>query len=154
MDNSIMIRKARTKDAEKFCNVIRTSITELCTLDHQGDEKFLSNWLENKTVENCVKWIEDCNSTSLIADINHKMVGVAHIGHDGHLHLCYLLPEAKNHGIGHNLLVAAEKSVIKPGVNILTLESTLTSRDFYESHGYKPMGCTATCLKYEKVVTS
>jgi N-acetylglutamate synthase-like GNAT family acetyltransferase len=147
-----LIRKAETKDSDEFCSVIRTSITELCRHDYMGDVKLLGEWLENKTVENCKKWIRSKSSTSLVAEKNNKVVGVADISHEGHLLLCYLIPEVKGQGIGHRLLMAAEESVIKKGVKTLTLESTLTARKFYESHGYKHVGHTSKCLKYVKII--
>ena len=82
-------------DSLEFCNVIRNSIAKLCLLDHKKDKLILDEWLKNKTVENCAKWINDENSTSLVAEINKNICGVAHIGHDGTLFLCYLLPEVK-----------------------------------------------------------
>jgi N-acetylglutamate synthase-like GNAT family acetyltransferase len=147
-----LIRKAETKDSEEFCNVILTSITELCRQDHKDDVKLLSEWLENKTVENCKKWISSERSTSLVAVRNTKVIGVAQMSHDGHLLLCYLLPEVKGQGVGHKLLVAAEESVIKKGIKSLTLESTLTARKFYECHGYKHVGSTFRCLQYAKTI--
>ncbi|GAB0152087.1 hypothetical protein [Marinobacterium sp. BA1] len=43
-----MIRKAEARDAEEFCNVIRTSIIELCALDHHGRKGELEAWLNKK----------------------------------------------------------------------------------------------------------
>ena len=48
-----MIREARVTDAQQVCSVLRASITELCELDHRGDQKELDEWLANKTVQNC-----------------------------------------------------------------------------------------------------
>ena len=148
----IVIRKAELKDAEQFCKVIHTSIIELCELDHKNDKIMLNRWLENKTLENCQKWIQDKTSTSLVFEKNNKVMGVAHIGHNGHLFLCYVLPEAKGQKMGHKLLIAAEKSITSLGVRLLTLESTLTAKFFYEDHGYKFVGKDSACLKYIKSV--
>lgn len=131
-----MIRKAESKDAESFCHVIRTSIIELCHQDHQEDDHRLSQWLESKTVDNCKAWIEDTNSHSFVAVQENCIVGVSHIGHNGHLFLLYVLPYVKGKGIGSKLLKAAEQSVKDLSLNQLTLESTITSQKFYEYHGY------------------
>ena len=147
-----MIRKAEPKDAEGFCEVVRTSIIELCELDHLNDELHLADWLENKTVSNCSAWIRDSNSNSFVAEENGKIVGVSHIGNDGHLYLCYLLPSVKGKGIGAKLLIAAENSVNNLGLTQLTLESTLTAKGFYEHFGYKGYGVSGNCLKYIKSI--
>jgi acetyltransferase (GNAT) family protein len=51
------IRKARLKDAEEACAVVRRSIAELSHADHQGDAATVSAWLANKTAENMRRWI-------------------------------------------------------------------------------------------------
>lgn len=147
-----MIRKAEGTDSEDFCRIVRTSIIELCGLDHQGDSARLEEWLENKTVENCERWIIDKDSNSFVAENDGEIVGVSHIGHNGHLYLCYVLPDVKGLGFGGQLLVAAEKSVSMLGLNKLTLESTITAQLFYEHYGYKHVGKTDNCLMYAKSI--
>ena len=147
-----MIRQAEVSDAREFCNVVRTSIIELCELDHRGVESCLAEWLENKTVEYCEVWINDENSNSFVSLVNGKVVGVSHIGHNGHLFLCYILPSVKGSGLGGQLLLVAEDSVKNIGLSELTLESTVTAKGFYEHHGYQCCGATANCLKYAKSI--
>ena len=145
-----MIRTAQLKDADAICHVIRRSIKELCKLDYQGSETRLRSWLENKTPANCAGWIEDARSNTFVAERQGQVVGVSHIGHNGHLHLCYVLPQFTGEGLGAQLLAAAENSVLELAAGRLTLESTLTARAFYEHHGYRCCGKTATCLEYVK----
>lgn len=50
-----MIRKAQVRDAEEFCTVLRTSIVELCSLDHKENKNEIDSWLlikQLKIVEN------------------------------------------------------------------------------------------------------
>ncbi len=147
-----MIRRAEARDAEGFCNVIRTSIIKLCKLDHHGNKEELEEWLENKTVENCKKWILNEDSNTFVAEKNGKIVGVCHIGHSGHLFLCYVLPDVKGLGIGGELLSAAESSVTHLGIKSLSLESTVTAKGFYEHRDYVANGKTKDCLKYVKTI--
>ncbi len=147
-----MIRKAKQSDAKDFCNVIRTSIIKLCKMDHSDDPEVLKEWLENKTIENCEKWILSINTNTFVAEHNGNIVGIADIGHNGHLYLCYLLPEVKGLGIGKKLLVEAEKSVLNLGLDKLTLDSTLSSKGFYEHYGYVCTSNTDMCLTYTKVI--
>jgi GNAT superfamily N-acetyltransferase len=147
MREALVVRNAEARDAEEFCNVIRTSIIELCDLDHHGKKEQLEEWLDNKTVENCKKWILSEDSNTFVAEKNGKIVGACHIGHSGHLFLCYVLPEVKGLGVGGQLLLAAEKSVIVLGLKSLSLESTVTAKGFYEHRGYVPNGKTKKLSK-------
>lgn len=145
-----MIRKAQIKDAEEFCNVLRTSIVELCQTDHQKNKSKIEKWLSNKTIENCRKWILNESSNTFVAEKNGKIVGVSDIGHNGYLYLCYLLPEVKGQGIGGKLLSVSEESVINFEFKTFNLESTVTSKFFYEHYGYVKNGKTENCLLYFK----
>lgn len=147
-----MIRSAEAKDAEGFCNVIRTSIIELCDLDHHGNKEELEEWLENKTIENCKKWILNEDSNTYVAEKSGKIVGACHIGHSGQLFLCYVLPDVKGLGIGGDFLSAAESSVAQLGLKLISLESTVTAKKFYEHRGYVESTNTKKCLKYSKSV--
>lgn len=149
-----MIRKAEARDAEGFCNVIRTSIIELCALDHHGRKRELEEWLYNKTTENCNKWILNEGSNTFVAEKNGKIVGVSHIGHNGHLFLCYVIPEVKGLGIGGQLLSESENSVTCLGIQSFSLESTITAKGFYEHYGYIPNSKTKNCLEYTKSIKS
>jgi GNAT superfamily N-acetyltransferase len=146
-----LIREATAEDAEQFCDVLRTSITELCYLDHRGDKKLLDEWLENKTVQNCKEWIVNPGTNAFVAETNGKIVGVSTIGHDGFVFLCYVIPKFKGQGVGGQLLKSAEASVLKMGVHSFKLESTITAKEFYEHHGYLKVGKSTNCLEYEKI---
>jgi ribosomal protein S18 acetylase RimI-like enzyme len=147
-----VIRKAKLQDAVEFCDVVRKSITELCEQDHHGNDSRLAEWLENKTVENCKDWIADSKTNTFVAVKNGRVVGVSHIGEDGHLYLCYILPNAIGTGLGKQLLLTAENSVQNCGLSQITLESTITAKGFYESHGYQCNGQTKNCLQYVKPI--
>ena len=146
-----MIRKAQIKDAQEFCNVLRTSIIELCKIDHKDNKNELDEWLSNKTVENCKKMILNKSTNTFVAEKNGKVVGVSHMGHNGYLYLCYLIPEVKGQGIGGKLLSVSEESVMHFDFKVFTLESTITSKDFYEHYGYISNDKTENCLLYSKV---
>ena len=151
-----MIRVARDEDAEDFCSIIRRSIIELCFLDHAGDNVKLEHWLSNKNVENCRQWIQNENTCSLVAELEGQLCGIAQMGADGHLYLLYLLPEVKGKGVGKALLQAAEQFALERGHTRLTLESTLTARDFYTHSGYSLnqaiSPCESSCLSMHKLI--
>ena len=145
-----MIREAKITDAQQICDVLRRSITELCELDHRGDQKELDEWLENKTVQNCETWLKNEKTNFFIAESNGRIVGVSSISHDGYIGLCYVLPEVKGHGLGAKLLKAAEASVLNLDVQSFKLESTITAKGFYEHLGYIQTGGSQGRPEYEK----
>ena len=154
-----MIEEAQIKHASEFCNVLRESIVELCEEDHRNDSVKLDAWLKNKTVENCKDWIADNESCAFVAMEKGKVVGISLIGKNGHLFLCYLLSKVKGRGIGKLLLKAAESKALYWGVNEITLESTVTAKEFYLYNGYTKNGsCSSreglSCYPLKKVVKS
>ncbi len=145
-----MIRKARVSDAQQICNVLRRSIIELCELDHQKNQKELDEWLANKTIQNCEAWINNKKINFFVAENDGKIVGVSSINHNGFLELCYILPEAKGLGFGGELLKVAEDSVLALGIQVFTLESTITAKEFYEYFGYIQTTIKENALTYMK----
>lgn len=146
----VLIREAEVADAHQVCDVLRTSIIELCEQDHRGNQKELDDWLENKTVQNCEVWIKNERTNLFVAESNGRVVGVSSINHDGNIGLCYILPEVKGQGLGGQLLEAAEKSVLGLGIRSFSLESTITAKGFYEYFGYTKTSSMENCLEYEK----
>jgi len=51
------VRPAESRDADAAVDVVRRSITELCTDDHRGDAETLAGWLANKTAQHFVTWL-------------------------------------------------------------------------------------------------
>lgn len=147
-----MIRKAKVSDAQQVCNVLRRSIIELCELDHQKNQIELDKWLANKTIQNCEAWINNKKINFFVAENDGKIVGVSSINHNGFLELCYILPEAKGLGFGGELLKVAEDSVLDLGIQVFTLESTLTAKGFYEYFGYIQSHSEENYLSYTKPI--
>jgi len=141
----MMIQEAVVAQAADICSVMHASIIQLCAQDHDNDQSKIDAWLESKTEDNCLEWITDSNSTVLVALDVDAVVGVAHIGNNGHLILCYLLPRVKGAGVGKMLLAAVEIQASDLGLNAVTLESTLTARGFYEHHGYTYNALATSC---------
>lgn len=137
--NTPSIRPATSGDAEATCRVLRRSITECCRDDHRDDPALLAGWLENKTPENLRAWIQSRGYT-VVAEHHGEIVGVAMLGGNGKVTLCYLLPEVRFQGFGRLLLTALEVEALARGVTVLRLESTKTALSFYQRNGYSETG--------------
>jgi GNAT superfamily N-acetyltransferase len=133
------VRIATVADDIAICEVLRRSISECCFADHHGDPNVISAWLENKTKENVVTWIQSPNSIAVVAIQEGGLVGFA-LATGDELALCYVVPEALHQGVGRQLLSAIEVRSIARGTAILRLESTSTALQFYLRNGFVPSG--------------
>ncbi|MDC8756464.1 GNAT family N-acetyltransferase [Janthinobacterium fluminis] len=137
---SLEIRIATSTDAFEACNVLRRSITECCSLDHKDDPAILDAWLGNKTPQMVASWFASATNFSLVAVEAGEVVGVALLTRAGKLALCYLLPEARRHGVGRALLARIEAQAREWGMKALQLHSTATAQGFYAAQGYIASG--------------
>ncbi|NHC05060.1 GNAT family N-acetyltransferase [Acinetobacter sp. 187] len=129
-----MIEIAQKKDAQAILRVIEKSIHD-CILDHQNDPKIIQEWLSNKTVENISIWIE--NSYSFIYRQNKEIVGFILLSKTGILLLNYVLPETQRVGLGSILLKYICDVAKSNNIRKITLESTLTAKNFYLYNQFK-----------------
>ena len=64
---AITIRKATPNDAEAACAVLVRSIKGICAPYYENDKEILTQWLENKTLDNVRQWIESDRSYCVVA---------------------------------------------------------------------------------------
>ena len=154
----INVRAAKTGDADAAVDVVRRSITELCTVDHGGDVDTLTKWLENKTPRHFLTWLANENNFCAIAVEDHEVLGVGLINRSGEISLFYLAPNAQRRGIGRALHSALEERARNWSLEKLQLNSTFAARHFYEALGYVPGGAAKPhfgvlrCYPYEKML--
>jgi GNAT superfamily N-acetyltransferase len=134
------VRPARPDDAAAACEVLRRSIREVCVADHRHDPAILQAWLANKTPGNVQAWIESPRGFTVVAEAGQGIVGVARLGGDGRVVLCYAVPEVLRRGVGKAMIAALEAEARVRGVKVLELESTRTARDFYRRNGFTETG--------------
>jgi GNAT superfamily N-acetyltransferase len=131
-----LIRDAVPTDAAAACEVLRRSITELCTADHHDDPAILGRWLANKTPEIVAGWIAKPGNSVLVAIEGEAIVAVGALDDAGHIRLNYVSPDARFHGISRAMLKALEARALARGNICVTLDSTGTAKPFYLSAGY------------------
>ncbi|MDJ0973179.1 MAG: GNAT family N-acetyltransferase [Planctomycetota bacterium] len=152
----ITTRAATHDDAPAGVRVLRRSITELCTADHQNDAETIETWLSNKTEDRFAAWVDRPDAYLVVAEADAEVVGVGMLGTDGQVRLCYVLPGYQGRGVGRALMDALETQARAWGVTRLTLESSLGARAFYRRAGYVPCGDARTgfgvtaCHPFEK----
>lgn len=154
------VRVAVPEDAEAAVDVLRRSITVLCSADHGGDPETLEEWLEDKTVTKLLAWMERPGQYTVVAELEGTLCGVGLLGSDGEVRLCYVHPEHVRRGVGRALLDAMETRARERGQVRLRLDATCTAIRFYEAMGYHRFGPSdrgyglARCHPYEKLLTA
>jgi GNAT superfamily N-acetyltransferase len=154
----IIIRPAKPQDANAAVNVLRRSITELCSSDHRDDAASLAQWLANKTTQNFLAWLADNNNFCFVAEGCDRLLGMGMLGRTGKIHLLYLLPGAQRRGIGKAIYLAMEQQAKTWGLQKLSTESTTTACAFYERMGFTRAGAAvpgfgvALSQPYEKAL--
>jgi GNAT superfamily N-acetyltransferase len=133
---AMKIRDANPDDASDGCNVLRRSISELCTADHKNDPAILSRWLGNKTIENFVAWVNQTDNSLLVVVENDEILAVGSVTDAGMIGLNYVSPDARFRGVSRALLRALEQRALDRGSTRCTLTSSETARHFYLSNGY------------------
>jgi GNAT superfamily N-acetyltransferase len=158
LQNMVSVRQAEPKDAEVAAEVLRRSITHLCTPDHQGDADTIAKWLANKTAKNLLSWLTNDDNFCVVADAKDEVLGVGLLHRSGEIRLCYLAPGAQGRGIGKAICLALEEKAKAWGLRKLSLESTISARPFYERLGYRSAGAAkpgfgiSHCHPYEKAL--
>ena len=137
---SIQLRRAIESDAEAACEVVRRSIIELCDADHHDDSATLAAWLRNKTSNFFKRVISAESNSCVVAVLADKLCAFGHISHSGVIGLLYVAPDARFMGASTMMLEWLEGEARRLGVRVVTLESSLTARRFYEARGYAQVG--------------
>ena len=134
------IRDATRADAAAACDVLRTSIAELCVADHRSDPEILGRWLANKTPENLAAWADDAGASLLLAVEGDAILAVGSVRNDGEITMNYVAPAARFRGASSALLEALEARAKERGNTSCNLLSTETAHRFYLDRGYVGVG--------------
>ena len=134
------IRDATPADASAACEVLRSSITELCVADHRNDPAILGRWLANKTPQIVAGWATEPASSLLLAVEGDAILAVGGVKDCGEITLNYVAPAARFRGVSSALLAALEARAAERGNTRCTLISTETAHRFYLSRGYADDG--------------
>ncbi len=150
MNFSYKIRKAEIKDAFAIHQAHMKSIQNICSRDYTVEE--IKAW-GHRSFNEEQRLFAINNQIVYVATINENIEGYAHLkfysdseSTRAHVMGLYLTPEANGKGIGTELLKTLVQEAKKHNVSEITLESTLTSRDFYLKNGFKEKGGIETIV--------
>lgn len=132
---AFQISSPNSDEATEICQLLISSIRELCEQDHQNDKAILDKWIANKTAGNVAQWIFSEN-TMLVCKLKDKIIGVIAMTPNGEILLNYVLPEYIRQGVASSMLSAIEEKAAQINLRELRCESTTTALDFYLKHGF------------------
>lgn len=136
----MIIRRPTINEASKACEVLQRSVKELCIADHQNDIHTLDQWLKSKTPQKFTEWFSRPDLSWVVAEDEGNILGVGMMNNSGKVMLLYVAPEARFKGISKQMLVELENVARQLGLQSLSLESTGTAKQFYQSCGYQLVG--------------
>ena len=140
----------RLDEVEKSLALIHKSIRVLSTQSYSPD-----------IIEKIVRLYEKPNSLFgiiFVAEYESQLVGVAaaqfYLGR-GNINAVFTHPEFTYNGIGRRLVQSLEKSAIENDIKVMTVLSSLTAVNFYQTLGYDYKGETTVdgkipCVRLKK----
>jgi putative acetyltransferase len=89
------------------------------------DKNHYSNWADMLTA-----------NTTLVVNLNQKIVGFGTLTHEGVIHLLYIHKEYLRQGIAAMLLQALEQAGKDANLSSLSVNANITSKPFFIKKGY------------------
>jgi N-acetylglutamate synthase-like GNAT family acetyltransferase len=130
----ITIRRAAEADIGAMSEVLTTSITELCVLDHGND---LAAWTANKTPDGVRRILENPDVQLFVAEHDGAIAAVGGVQAGNEIGLNYVHPAHRFRGVSRTLLKAMEQTIRDAGFTEARLKSTQTAHDFYRANGWQ-----------------
>ncbi|VAW41064.1 hypothetical protein MNBD_GAMMA01-1742 [hydrothermal vent metagenome] len=137
------------ENTNEIVRLLKKSIIELCGPDYGNDSTILNAWIENKTEENLIKWIESKETYSITALVENTIVGFGLSNITGEILLLYILPEYKRKGIGESIYLYIEELLLKNNVTKVIAYSTITAKPFYLKMGFSQFGSPIKVGKFD-----
>lgn len=129
-----MIKEATINDVPQILSVLRDSILS-CEKDHENNKKIIENWLANKTEDNLILWINA--GIAFVYKDKNNVFGFILGSYNGEILLNYVSPDRQGAGIGRDLLNKIKDVYKNNGIEKITLDSTITAKNFYIKNNFK-----------------
>jgi L-amino acid N-acyltransferase YncA len=140
----MIIRRARSEDAKQIHDVQMQSIQMVCARDHSEEE--IKAW-GHRPYNEAHRLHAINNQYVWVVEYKNKVEGFAHLDifekediKQAHVYGLYLTPTVLGQGFGGDLAKLMIEESRKAGAKKLSLESTLTSHNFYLKLGFVDEG--------------
>jgi putative acetyltransferase len=130
---SFTIRPWTLADTEELGEVFRRSVREVASRDYRRAQ--IEAWV--LAPGETPAWAERMqNRITFVAEETDRLIGFIQYEPPDHIDMTYVHPERQRMGVASALLAALESEATKRGVKLLNVEASVTSRPFFERHGY------------------
>jgi putative acetyltransferase len=130
---SFTIRPWEPADTEELGAVFRRSVREVASRDYRPAQ--IEAWV--LAPGEIAAWAERMqNRITFVAEESGRLIGFIQYEPPDHIDMTYVHPERQRVGVASALLAALESEARKRGVLLLNVEASVTSRPFFEHHGY------------------
>ena len=127
------IRPWAPTDTEELGEVFRRSVREVASRDYRQAQ--IEAWV--LVPGEITAWAERMqNRTTFVAEESGRLIGFIQYEPPDHIDLIYVHPERQRMGVASALLAALENEARERSVKLLNVEASITSRPFFERHGY------------------
>ena len=139
------IRRANQNDAGAIAKLVRSSISELCFDDHEGDADKIDLWLADKTEEHISSWIVAPDLSVFVSTCSTGLAAAGCYRDDGVILMNYVSPCYRFQGLSGRMLACLEASLAAQGLATARLVSTRTAIPFYQDRGWQSYGDPIPC---------
>lgn len=139
----MQIRRAKIEDARAIHEAHMRSIREICAPDYTKEQ--INAWsgrpFDQVDREKCIR-----DDFMWVVEDRGFVLGYAHLrvvkekSGMGEVMALYFAPEAKGNGLGRQMMRLIEDRSRLEGCHVLSLNSTITSLEFYKKMGFQPTG--------------
>lgn len=134
MTDEVLIRRWRETDTEELADVFRRSVREVASRDYRPAQ--IEAWAaapgETST------WNERMrNRVVFVAEHETHLLGFIQYEPPDHIDMTYVHPDWQRRGVASQLLAALETEARHGYVRVLNVEASITSRPFFQAHGYE-----------------
>lgn len=129
----MIFRTATLSDLKEMQELFIETIKSVCQKDY--NPKQIEVWISG--VSNTERWINVINTQFvLLAIIENKIVGYGTLKEGNYIDLFYIHKEYQRQGIADKILEKLEHQAIKDNSNVITLDSSITAKPFFEKKGF------------------
>lgn len=134
--SEVIIRRARTADAEKIHDAHMRSINQICIHDHGPEE--VAHW-GGRSYDPSIRLPAIRDDFYLTVELNDKIEGFLHARvreSTAHLFGLYLTPEVLKQSVGDQLMQIFFEMCDWQKIKTVTLKSSITALGFYKKWGF------------------
>jgi putative acetyltransferase len=134
MSAAFTVRRWTQADTEELGALFRRSVREVASRDYRPAQ--IEAWV--KAPGEIETWAERMRSrVSFVAEERDRLIGFIQYEPPDHIDMTYVHPETQRRGVARALLAAVEAEARASDVPLLNVEASITSRPFFEAHGFE-----------------